>query len=176
MLSKDVYHFKKKDLPSTITKIGEHAFIGCYSLTTIDLPSTITYIDSDAFQGCSSLHSIRIPSSTTVHPSDFEETTIIHYYDINENQTNRGRVEGIGTFLNNLEEPGIRNFFQEHLDIHYWTNPQDEYVNKSIPLQQLVEAKCSFTVIHTFVNSGLMKAIQKEPKHKKTIENFKKIS
>jgi hypothetical protein len=46
-------------------------------------------------------------------------------------------------------------------------------MNKSIPLQQLVEAKCSFTVIHTFVNSGLMKAIENEPNHKNNIENLK---
>ena len=43
--------------------IGEHAFYGCSSLTSVNIPSSVTEIDRGAFSGCSSLTSVNIPSS-----------------------------------------------------------------------------------------------------------------
>ena len=45
--------------------IGEHAFSGCSSLTSVNIPSSVAYIGDCAFQDCSSLTSINIPSSVT---------------------------------------------------------------------------------------------------------------
>ena len=45
--------------------IGEHAFYGCSSLTSVNIPSSVAYIGDCAFQDCSSLTSINIPSSVT---------------------------------------------------------------------------------------------------------------
>ncbi len=54
------YGFKDRDilnvyLPSTITKIKEHAFDGCELLTSIKISSILSYVGESAFKGCSNL-------------------------------------------------------------------------------------------------------------------------
>ena len=46
-----------------VTKIGEDAFYGYSSLTSITIPDSVTEIEKSAFWGCSSLTSITIPNS-----------------------------------------------------------------------------------------------------------------
>ena len=45
--------------------IGDSAFQGCESLTSINIPNSVTTIGNAAFQGCESLTSINIPNSVT---------------------------------------------------------------------------------------------------------------
>ena len=58
------------DIPAEIdglpvTEIGDGAFMGCESLTSVTISDGITSIGLSAFEGCGSLTSVTIPSSTT---------------------------------------------------------------------------------------------------------------
>ena len=49
----------------TVTSIGDGAFFGCCSLTSITIPESVTSIGDHAFCGCGALTSITIPESVT---------------------------------------------------------------------------------------------------------------
>ena len=51
------------EILDTVKSIGDNAFYGCTSLTSINIPEGVTSIGDGAFSGCSSLESITIPSS-----------------------------------------------------------------------------------------------------------------
>ena len=52
-------------IPNSVTGIGDGAFYGCSSLTSINIPENITSIGGSAFRSCSSLTSINIPENVT---------------------------------------------------------------------------------------------------------------
>ena len=56
-----------KDLviPNNVTSIGNIAFMGCSSLTSVTIPNSVTSIGNGAFYGCSGLTSVTIPNSVT---------------------------------------------------------------------------------------------------------------
>lgn len=72
-------------IPATITyngktfnvvSIGEYAFRGCLSMTSITIPSSITAIKSFAFYNCSALAAVNIPASVkTIGAGAFEGCT-----------------------------------------------------------------------------------------------------
>lgn len=49
----------------SVTRIDDHSFSECISLTSITLPDSVTSIGDLAFNGCSSLNNIMIPDSVT---------------------------------------------------------------------------------------------------------------
>ena len=60
-------------IPEGVTSIGDCAFSGCSSLTSVVIPDGVTSIGNDAFWGCSSLTSVVIPDSvTSIGDSAFE--------------------------------------------------------------------------------------------------------
>ena len=52
-------------IPNSVTSIGDYAFSECYRLTSITIPNSVTSIGDYAFYGCSGLTSITIPNSVT---------------------------------------------------------------------------------------------------------------
>ena len=49
----------------TVTAIGDRAFAGCSSLTSVSIPDSVTAIGNRAFYYCDSLTSVSIPNSVT---------------------------------------------------------------------------------------------------------------
>ena len=56
---------KNTIIPNSVTSIGNYAFRGYDSLTSIEIPNSVTSIGEGAFRDCSSLTSIQIPNSVT---------------------------------------------------------------------------------------------------------------
>ncbi len=52
-------------IPNSVTTIGNSAFDGCETLTSVVIPNSVTNINDCAFNGCSGLTSINIPNSVT---------------------------------------------------------------------------------------------------------------
>ena len=53
------------EIPASVTSIGDDAFYGCESLTSVTIGDSVTSIGDDAFSGCSGLTSVTIPDSVT---------------------------------------------------------------------------------------------------------------
>ena len=52
-------------IPESVTSIGEHAFWGCTGLISITIPEDVISIGESAFNGCTGLTSVTIPKNVT---------------------------------------------------------------------------------------------------------------
>ncbi len=65
--------FPKKIGKTPVTEIGQSAFCGCKSLTSVTIPEGVKEIGQSAFSGCTSLTSVTIPAGvTTIGNSAFK--------------------------------------------------------------------------------------------------------
>jgi hypothetical protein len=76
-------------IPDSVTIIGEGAFSGCTSLTSVTIPNSVTSIGNGAFSGCTSLASVTIPNSvTSIGSSAFSGCTSLISVTIPNSVTN----------------------------------------------------------------------------------------
>ncbi|MBQ4530566.1 MAG: leucine-rich repeat protein [Lachnospiraceae bacterium] len=78
-------------IPDEVTSIGEYAFSGCSSLSSIELLESVTTIGNWAFSGCNNLSSIEIPKSvTTIGDWAFSECYNLSSIELPESVTTIG--------------------------------------------------------------------------------------
>ena len=78
-------------IPSSVTSIGEWAFGFCSALTSITIPNSVTSIGEAAFYGCSALTSVSIPNSvTSIEDDAFEECSALTSVTIPNSVTSIG--------------------------------------------------------------------------------------
>lgn len=95
------------DIPNIVTSIGDYAFEGCTSLTSVTIGNGVISIGESAFEGCTSLTSITIPDSvTSISDSAFLNCTSLTCITIPDSVTSIGWSAFSGcTSLTNVTIP-----------------------------------------------------------------------
>ena len=60
---------KSTIIPNSVTSIGNYAFYGCPSLTSVEIPNSVTWIADGAFSYCSSLTSLVVAPDNPIYDS-----------------------------------------------------------------------------------------------------------
>ena len=110
---------KKVIIEEGVTSIGNMAFDGCTSLSSVEIPDGVTSIERFAFYQCTSLSSVVIPESvTSIWDGAFEDCTSLSSVVIKEGVTSIGyRAFYNCTSLSSVEIPegvtsiGERTFY-----------------------------------------------------------------
>ena len=95
-------------IPDGVTSIGSSAFYECSSLTSVTIGNCVTSIGDDAFRGCSSLTSITIPNSvTSIGRTAFYNCSSLTSITIPNSVTSIGSWAFYGTAWYNNQPDGV---------------------------------------------------------------------
>lgn len=79
------------DIPSPVTSIGNGAFLGCESLTSVTIPNSLTSIGDYAFYSCSHLTTVILPNTlTTIGDNTFAHCEKLSIFTIPPSVTSIG--------------------------------------------------------------------------------------
>ena len=93
---------------NALTIVGDSAFNGCRSLTSIDLPK-VTTVGNFAFNGCSSLTSIDLPNVTTV--GDYAFYSCRSLKEIHFAVKNKEAIEALSSYSNKFGATNATIYF-----------------------------------------------------------------
>ena len=114
----------------TVTSIGENAFYGCRSLTSINIPEGVTSIGWDAFNYCSNLTNINIPEGvTSIGGGAFEGCSSLKNINIPEGVTSIGYLAFYG--CDNLEPKLL--IYDKGTKCYGWIGNKEKCTNVVIP-------------------------------------------
>ena len=107
-------------IPNGVTSIGDSAFSGCDSLTSITIPDSVTSLGDSAFYSCDSLTSITIPDSVeSIGGGAFSSCTSLTSVTIPDSVTSIGSYAFEGCY--NLQ-------YNEYDNALYLGNDENQYV------------------------------------------------
>ena len=82
-------------ISNSVTSIGNYAFSGCNSLTSVIIPNSVTSIGDWAFDGCTGLSSITIPDSvTSISIFAFDDCDSLTSINVDSGNPNYSSVDG----------------------------------------------------------------------------------
>lgn len=141
-------------VPASVTKIGDYAFQGCSSLTSVTLHDQITSIGVSAFQECSGLTSITIPDEvTSIGVSAFQKCSGLTSITVPDKVTSIGVLAfencskvtalTIGSSVNTI---GAYAFDIARLGRIKVLNPEPPTCDDETVFRSVSRAKCVLTV------------------------------
>lgn len=85
------------EIPVTVTKIGEYAFSGCSSLTSLTLPENVSEVGRDAFRYCENLELIYYPADKEidVENAGIPDSTVQISYSEKEDESISLTIESV---------------------------------------------------------------------------------
>ena len=95
------------EIPNNVKSIGENAFSGCYGLTSVSIGNSVKSIGGYAFEGCSKLTSIEIPNSvTSIGDGAFVDCSSLAFVTIPNSVTSIGNYAFAGcSDLTSIDTP-----------------------------------------------------------------------
>ena len=67
-------------IPSSVTGIGDYAFLGCTGLTSVNIPKGVPCIGDRAFHDCTSLTSVTINSNSIVSKDYSYDSNLLNIF------------------------------------------------------------------------------------------------
>ena len=92
----------------SVTKIGDYAFCGCYSLTSITIPESVTEIGSYAFGDCCRLYEVYNKSNLTITAGSIKNGEVANYAKkVYTDDSGESKLKTVGDYIFYVDEDNI---------------------------------------------------------------------